>query len=123
VGLAVGLVVGGALTNIGNYPHSDIVRPPIGCVLAQVSLTDLFFSQDGKDYASLTAARDAGAPILAYGNFLSVIVQFFVIAMCIFLVVKALNTFHHKNTPPPAGPTKTELLLKDIRDELRKKAK
>ncbi len=88
IDIAVGLTVGTAFTKVANSLVSNIIMPPIGLILGGSAFTDLFVSLDGKLYGTLLEAEAASAPILKYGQFISDLVDFFVIALAIFVVVK-----------------------------------
>jgi large conductance mechanosensitive channel len=91
IDLAVGVVIGAAFGKIVNSLVEDIVNPLVGMLTGRVDLTNLFYALDGKDYATLAQAREAGAAVLAYGNLVNNIFQFFIVAMAIFIVVKQIN--------------------------------
>jgi len=98
--------------------------PPIGLLLGKVDFANLFISLDGKSYPTLAAAAEAGAPTLNYGNFITVAIQFFIIAWAIFLVVKAINVLKREDKAAanaPAAPTEEVKLLTEIRDSLRQR--
>jgi large conductance mechanosensitive channel len=123
VDLAVGVVIGGAFGKIVDSLVNDIVMPPIG-LLTGKGFTDSFVvlkpAADGvSTFASLDAARKAGAVVLAWGNFITIILNFLIIAMVIFMIVKAINRFRKAEEAAPAEPTPSEALLTEIRDLLR----
>ena len=89
VDLAVGLVIGAAFGTIVTSLVNDVIMPPIGLVMGNVDFADLFINLSGQDYPSLAAARDAGAPVIAYGAFINAVINFVIVAFAIFLVVKA----------------------------------
>ena len=124
IDLAVGVIIGAAFGKIVTSMVSDIIMPPIGKIMGNVDFKDLFVVLDGKEYASLKAARDAGAPVLAYGSFFNAVIDFAVVAFCIFLLVKAVNALRRRLASEPAAaaaPTKEEKLLMEIRDAIRAK--
>jgi large conductance mechanosensitive channel len=99
--------------------------PPIGYMSGGLDFSNYFItlkpSADGAaSYASLKAAKDAGAVTVNYGVFINAIINFLIIAFALFMVVKQINRFHKKEAAAPAGPTPTETLLTEIRDELKK---
>jgi large conductance mechanosensitive channel len=109
IDLAVAVVIGGAFGKIVSSVVSDIIMPPIGKLLGNVNFNDLFISLDPERTAgisSLAKAREAGAAVIAYGQFISVALDFVVIAACIFAAVKAINVL--KRAPAPAAPTEKE---------------
>jgi large conductance mechanosensitive channel len=98
--LAVGLVIGAAFGKIVTSFVNDILMPPIGLLLGRVSFKDLFIDLSGGNYASLEAAKAAGAPTLNYGMFIQNIVDFIIVAFAIFLVVKQVNRFRKPAAEP-----------------------
>jgi large conductance mechanosensitive channel len=90
VDLAVGVIIGGAFGKIVSSLVEDIVMPPIGYLLGGVSFDNLYLSLAG-DYQSLQAAVDAGAPVIKYGKFIQTSIHFFIVAVCIFLVIRSMN--------------------------------
>jgi large conductance mechanosensitive channel len=91
IDLAVGLVVGAAFGKIVNSLVVDVIMPVIGLALGRVDFANMFVSLNGQAYATVAAAREAGAPVLAYGAFINTIVEFLVVAFSIFLVVRQIN--------------------------------
>jgi large conductance mechanosensitive channel len=102
IDLAVGFILGAAFGKIVTSLVNDIIMPPIGMLLGGVNFTDLFISLDGTSYASLEIAQAAGAPVIAYGTFINVIIEFLIIALALFFVIKAVNRL--KRQEPPAAP-------------------
>jgi large conductance mechanosensitive channel len=126
VDLAVGVVIGAAFGKIVTSMVNDILMPPIGKAMGGVNFSDLFINLDPSkgSFTSLKAAKDAGAAVVAYGSFINTIIDFLIVAFCIFIVVKAMNTLKKKPAPAaPAEPTKEEKLLGEIRDILRANAR
>jgi large conductance mechanosensitive channel len=124
VDLAVGVVIGAAFGKIVTSMVNDILMPPIGKAMGGVNFGDLFINLDPAKgtFTSLKAARDAGAAVIAYGSFINNILDFIIIAFCIFMVVKGMNRLSRKPAPappPPPEPTKEEKLLAEIRDILK----
>ena len=125
VDLAVGLVIGAAFGAIVNSLVNDIIMPPIGLVMGNVDFSDLFINLSGQEYASLAAAREAGAPVIAYGAFINFVINFVIVALAIFLVVKAMNRLRRKQEQAPEEtpvPPRQETLLEEIRDILKARA-
>jgi large conductance mechanosensitive channel len=103
----------------------DVIMPPLGMVIGNVDFSDLFINLSGQDYPSLAAAREAGAPVIAYGSFLNAIINFLVVAFAIFLLVKGMNRLRRKQEQAPEElpvPPRAEVLLEEIRDILRARA-
>jgi large conductance mechanosensitive channel len=102
IDLAVGFILGAAFGKIVTSLVNDIIMPPIGMLLGGVNFADLFISLDGKSYTSLEVAQAAGAPVIAYGSFINVIIEFLIIALALFFMIKAINRM--KRQQPPAAP-------------------
>ena len=100
--MAVGVIVGGAFGKIVSSLVSDVIMPPLGMAMGKVSFTDLFISLNGKEYATLEAAKKAGAPVLAYGSFLDTVFNFIILAFIVFMLVKSINSM--KEEEAPAAP-------------------
>ena len=106
IDMAVGVIIGGAFTGIVNSLVNDIIMPVITLVTGKINFTDLMIPLDGNTYPTLKAAQDAGAAVLAYGNFIQLVVQFLLTAFIIFMVIKGINKLH-KPAPAPEPTTKT----------------
>ena len=104
--LAVAVVIGGAFGKIITSFVNDILMPPIGLLLGGVDFTNLFIALDGKSYESLEAAVTAGAATINYGVFLNTVIDFLIVAFCIFLVLRAVS--HMQKPAPAADPTTKE---------------
>ena len=120
--MAVGVIIGGAFGKIVSSLVNDILMPLIGKVTGGVSFTDLFVTLGDGEYKTLAEAQEAGTAVLAYGQFIQNIIDFIIIAFCIFLMIKGMNKLKkEKPAEPeaPAGPTQEELLT-EIRDLLKK---
>ena len=121
--MAVGVIIGGAFGKIVTSLVNDVLMPLIGKMTGGVSFKDLFVNLGDGDYQTLAAAQEAGAAVLAYGQFIQNILDFIIIAFCIFLMIKGMNKLKKKEEPAPeapAGPTQEELLA-EIRDLLKNK--
>ena len=101
--LAVAVVIGAAFAKIVGSFVDDLLNPVLGLLLGKVDLTNLYLSMNGQQYPSLAAAREAGAPVLAYGLFLNNVVNFLIVAFAIFLIVRAANRF--KQPAPAESPS------------------
>ena len=93
VDLAVGVIIGAAFGKIVTSLVNDIVMPPIGLILGGVDFKDLFISLNGNSYPTLAAAKAAAAPVIAYGQFLNTVINFLIIALVIFLIVRGASKF------------------------------
>lgn len=121
VDLAVGIIIGAAFTAIVTSLVNDILMPPLGYLLGGIDFSDYFISLSGGEYASLKAAKDAGATTINYGLFLNAILKFFIVAWAVFILVRQVNRFKKKEDAKPVEPTKSEILLTEIRDLLKTK--
>ena len=127
VDLAVGIIIGAAFTAIVNSLVADLINPIIGVITGGIDFSNLFINLGSGDYTSLAAAKDAGAPVFAYGSFITAVINFLIIAWVVFLLVKAVNklkaTTARKEAEvaaaAPARPTELDVLL-EIRDALKK---
>ena len=122
--MAVGVIIGGAFGKIVTSLVNDIFMPLIGLATGGMDFTNLFLSLDGNRYETLAAAKEAGASVFAYGQFIQNIVDFLLVALCVFMVIKAVNRFKKKEEEAPAAPpapSKEETLLTEIRDILKNK--
>jgi large conductance mechanosensitive channel len=120
IDLAIGVVIGAAFGKIVSSLVSDLIMPPIGLVLGRLDFSSLFIDLSGKGYASLAAAKAAGAPTLNYGLFVNSVIDFLIVAFAIFLVVRQINRFSRK-PGTAAAPSQSELLLGEIRDLLKER--
>ena len=124
--MAVGVIIGGAFGKIVSSLVDDVLMPVIGKLTGGVSFVDLFVTLGDGNYKTLAAAKEAGAAVFAYGQFLQNIVDFLIVAFCIFLMLKGINKMNRKKEEPapepeaPKGPTQEELLA-EIRDLLKNK--
>ena len=126
--MAVGIIIGAAFTAIVTSLVGDLIQPIIGLILGGVDFSNYFITLDGGEYTTLAAAQEAGAATFNYGNFITALINFLIIAWVVFLLVKAVNRAKEaaegdKEEAPeePAGPTQEDLLA-EIRDLLAKKA-
>ncbi|MXO72024.1 large conductance mechanosensitive channel protein MscL [Altererythrobacter buctensis] len=121
--LAVGVIIGGAFGTIVKSLTDDLIMPLVGRVFGNMDFSNLYVVLSGEvaPGTSLAAAREGGANVLAYGNFISTFINFLILAFVIFQIVKAANRLMPKKEAPaaPAGPTEVELLA-EIRDALKK---
>ena len=123
--MGIGVIIGGAFGKIVSSLVNDIIMPLVGKAIGNVSFTDLFvnLSTDEK-FATLKAAQEAGVSVFAWGQFVQNIIDFLIIALCIFLMVKAINKSKKKEEPAPepapAEPSEDIKLLTEIRDLLKK---
>jgi large conductance mechanosensitive channel len=100
--MAVGIIIGAAFGQIVNSFVQDILMPPIGRLLGHVDFSNLFFNLSGAHYDTIAAAKAAGAATLNYGVFLNTVINFLIVALAVFLLVRQVNRFAPK--PAPAAP-------------------
>lgn len=108
--MAVGVIIGGAFSNITTSLINDVVMPVLGIFTSSVSFAELHMN--------------IGPAVVTYGNFIQAVLNFLIMALVVFCLVKALNSFHKKKEaapPPPPGPSAEEKLLTEIRDLLKEK--
>ena len=123
--MAVGIIIGVAFTAIVTSLVGDLINPVIGFVTGGIDFSNLFVNLGEGEFASLTAARDAGAPVFAYGAFLTAVINFLIIAFVVFLLVKMVNRVKdaaikkQEVAAAPAGPSELDVLMQ-IRDALKK---
>ena len=122
--MAVGVIIGGALGKIVTSLVNDVLMPVISVATGGIDFINLFVNlSDDAKYKTLAEAQEAGASVFAYGQFIQNIIDFIIIAFCIFLMIKAMNKLKKKEEPAPEapkGPTQEELLA-EIRDLLKTK--
>jgi large conductance mechanosensitive channel len=118
VDLAVAVIIGGAFGKIVSSFVNDVIMPPLGVLLGGVDFKDL-------SIVLKEAEGELPAVVLSYGNFIQNVVDFLIIAFVIFMAIKGMNSFKKKEVvapaPPPPAPTKSEILLEEIRDLLKTK--
>ena len=121
VDLAVAVIIGGAFGKIVESLVKDIVMPIIGQLVGGVDFKELYINLGNTAYATLELAEKAGAPLIKYGVFINAVVNFVIIALAIFVAIKAMSKLQ-KAAPPaaPAAPPEEVLLLREIRDSLKK---
>ncbi|MGG1520073.1 large conductance mechanosensitive channel protein MscL [Paenibacillus oryzisoli] len=99
IDLAVGVIIGGAFGKVITSIVSDLVMPLVGLVVGKVKFNDLFISLNGEHYDTLAQAAEASAPTFNYGQFLTVFLDFLIVAFVIFMVVRQLHRFRKKEAP------------------------
>ena len=104
IDMAVGVMIGGAFGKITTSLVNDIFMPLLSLVMGKVNVADWFVALDGNTYATAAAAAEAGAPVFRYGAFLSTVIDFFLIAMCVFIFVKLVGRLRRKKPEAPKAP-------------------
>ena len=123
--LAVGVIIGGAFGKIVDSVVADLIMPVVGLIFGKLDFSNLFVvlgsAPDGVP-RTLDALRKAGVPVFAYGSFITVAVNFLILAFIIFMMVKQINRLKREAPPAPEAPAATPedvVLLREIRDSLR----
>ncbi|MDD2694829.1 MAG: large conductance mechanosensitive channel protein MscL [Anaerolineales bacterium] len=106
--LAIAVIIGGAFGKIVTSLVNDVLMPPIGLLLAKVDFSNLFINLSGRPYASLSEAQAAGAATVNYGVFLNTVIDFLIVALVIFLMVRTVNRLQRAQAAPPAEPVTKE---------------
>ena len=121
VDMAIGIVIGGAFGTIVKSLVADLLMPLISGLLKVPDFSNLFvvLKGTGDTFTSVDAAREAGASVLAYGNFINALIAFIIVAAALFMVVKGINTLKKAEEEAPKGPTELDVLA-EIRDALKK---
>lgn len=118
IDLAVGVVIGAAFGKIVTALVEKIIMPPLGLLIGGIDFSRLAWvlapARVGPD------GKEIPAVVIGYGDFINTLVQFVIVAFAIFLVVKAINRLHHPKAAAPAAPSEEVLLLREIRDSLKK---
>jgi large conductance mechanosensitive channel len=128
--MAVGIIIGAAFGTIISSLVNDVLMPPIGLALGGVDFSDLFVVLSAGDpagpYATVEAAKEAGAVTLNWGVFINTIISFLIVAFSVFMVARSFNKMKREAEAPepeaPPEPTAEETLLSEIRDILRAQA-
>ena len=122
VDLAVGVIIGGAFGKIVDSMVNDLIMPIIGRVLGKVDFTNLLIPLSDIPAGTpqtLDALKKAGVPVFAYGNFITILLNFLILAFIIFLMVKQMNKLKKEAAPAPVTTPEDVLLLREIRDALK----
>ena len=121
VDLAIGVIIGAAFGAIVNSMVADVIMPIVGAVTGGVDFSNYFLPLSSKvTAASLDEAKKQGA-VLAWGHFITLVINFVIIAWILFLLIRGMNRLFRKEEAKPAGPTRSEELLTEIRDLLKSK--
>ena len=122
--LAVGVIIGAAFGKIVDSIVKDLIMPVVGAVFGGFDFSNLYIALDTVPEgvaATLDAVKEAGVPVLAYGNFVTILINFIILAFIVFMLVRQINRL--KKEAPPAAPAATPedvVLLREIRDSLKK---
>lgn len=121
IDLAVGVVIGAAFSGIVNSLVKDIINPPLGLLIGGIDFSNFFVVLKGAGpYANLKAAQDGGAVVLTYGLFVNAVINFIIVALALFLILRQINKLTTPKLPPAEPPPPPEIqLLSEIRDLLK----
>src|SRR5262249_23995360 len=120
IDLAVGVIIGGAFGKIVDSIVGDLIMPLVGRLLGGLDFSNYFIALAGQTATNLADAKKAGA-VFAYGNFITVAINFIILAFIIFMMVKQINRLKKEAPPPPpAAPPEEVTLLREIRDSLKR---
>ncbi len=114
--MAVGIIVGAAFSKIVSSFVSDIMMPPLGLLVGNIDFSYLFINLSSEHYDTFAAAKEAGAPIIAYGSFLNDVINFLIVAFAIFILIKQVNRLMPK-APEPKAPRTCPYCKETIADE------
>jgi large conductance mechanosensitive channel len=125
VDLAVGVIIGAAFGKIVDSLVADIIMPVVGAIFGNLDFSNLFvvLGKNPNNLTALAELKKAGIPVFAWGSFVSVVVNFAILAFIIFLMVKQINRMKNEAPPAPAAPPappEDVVLLREIRDALKK---
>lgn len=122
--LAVGVIIGGAFGKIVDSAVNDLIMPLVGKAVGNVDFSNMYVRLGDAPAGTLdtyAALKEAGVPVFAYGHFLTILLNFVILAFIIFQMVKIMNRMKRAEpAPAPAGPSEEVLLLREIRDGVRK---
>ncbi|WKB54766.1 large conductance mechanosensitive channel protein MscL [Eleftheria terrae] len=121
IDLAVGVIIGGAFSKIVDSLVGDVIMPVVSRIFGGLDFSNYFIPLAGQTAATLAEAKKGGA-VFAYGNFITVALNFLILAFVIFLMVRQINRLKklHAAPPPPAAPPEQVVLLREIRDVLQR---
>jgi large conductance mechanosensitive channel len=123
IDLAVGVIIGAAFGKIVDSAVNDLIMPLVGRVIGKVDFSNLFIPLADIPLnipMTLDSLKKAGVPVFAYGNFLTILLNFIILAFAIFIMVKQINRLKRQQPPAPAAPPEEVVLLREIRDELKR---
>jgi large conductance mechanosensitive channel len=124
VDLAVGVIIGAAFGKIVDSIVNDLIMPVVGSIFGGLDFSNMFIalaSVPEGTAMTLAELKKAGVPVLAYGNFITILINFLILAFIIFMMVRQVNRMKKEAPPaPPAAPPEETVLLREIRDSLKK---
>ncbi len=120
VDMAIGFIFGGAFSTVIKSLVDNVVMPPVGMLLGKADFSQLYISLNGENYATLAEAVKSGAPLIKYGQFINDIISFLILGFVVFMFINAYNKLKTPVEEAPAQPEENILLLREIRDSLKK---
>ncbi len=126
VDMAVGVIIGGAFGKIVASLVKDMVMPVLGMMIGGVDFKNLYINLGDKTFETMEAAEKAGAPLIKYGVFINTVIDFLIVALAIFVAIKAMNRLKRKEEAPaepeaPAADPEDLVVLREIRDLLKQR--
>ena len=118
--LAVGVIIGGAFGKVVSSFTSDIMMPPLGLLMGKVDFSSLYINLSGTSYETFSAAKEAGAPVIAYGAFLNTCLDFVIVATAVFILIKQVNRILPPPPPPAPDPRKCPYCKETVADDATK---
>lgn len=119
IDMSVGVIVGAAFSKIVSSFTSDILMPPLGLMLGKVDFSNFYINLSSVEYETLAAAKEAGAPVIAYGSFLNVCLDFLIMGTAVFILIQQVSRFMPKD-PPPKDPRKCPYCKEVVADDATK---
>ena len=105
IDMAVGIIIGGAFNSLVSTLVNDVIMPLLSVLTGKIDFSNLFLTLDGSHYETLAAAEKAGAAVFKYGSFISNVINFIIMALVVFCIVKFLNKLRRPEPEKPAAPT------------------
>lgn len=120
IDLSVGVIIGGIFGKIVSSFTSDILMPPLGLLMGKMDFSNYFINLSDGEFESLAAAKEAGAPVIAYGSFLNVCLDFVIVATAVFILIKQINRLMPAPPPPAPDPRKCPYCKETVADDATK---
>lgn len=121
ISLAVAVIIAAALKTVINSVVDDVIMPIAGLLTGGIDFSKQFIALNGESYPSLEAAKAAEAAVITYGNLIQAFINFIIIGLVVYFILKAYERTKKKEEAVPAAPNPQEVLLAEIRDELKKR--
>ena len=120
IDLAIGMIIGAAFSKLVTSLVETVIMPIISIFVGRIDFSNLFIALDGKEYVTLAAAKEAGASVVAYGTFLTGLIDFLIMTFVVFIVVKQLDRFKGKEEAKPVTTKKCPYCISEISIEASK---